>query len=98
VVDAVGSVVGSDGRLPAPGTVVMVESAGVVFVIAGVDGTVAESDGLIRKITSTVTNTTAHAAPIAVYSSERGRVGFQAVLVWRCVGFRRFVTSSESYR
>jgi hypothetical protein len=87
----------SDGRLDElDGAVVSVEPVGVVT--AGVDGTVAESDGLIRKITSTVTNTTAHAAPIAVYSSERGRVGFQVVPVGRWVGFRRFVTSSAAYR
>jgi hypothetical protein len=52
-----------------------------------------ESPGLIRKMISAVTSTTAAAPPIALTQSARGRPGFQLELDCR-EGFRRFVTSS----
>jgi hypothetical protein len=87
----------------------VVESAGVEPVgpvgigagtVAGTGGGVLDVlvSGLIRKITSAVPSTTALAPPIAFTRSARGRVGFHSVPVGRCAGFRRFVTSSESYR
>jgi hypothetical protein len=71
------------------------ESVGIdAGVVAGGGGVlVVVSSGLITKITSAVSNTTALAPPMAFISSARGRVGFHSVLVGRWAGFRRFVTS-----
>jgi hypothetical protein len=79
---------------------VPVGSIDCVGVVTGVvtDGVLGLSGGFITKMASTVTSATAAPAPIAFNSSDRGRVGFQAAPVVRRAGFRRFVTSSESYR
>jgi hypothetical protein len=71
------------------------ELDGVAGVVTGVfvAGVLGLSAGFITTIASTVTSATPAPAPIALYSSDRGRVGFQAALVGRWAGFRRFVTS-----
>ncbi|MGZ4799320.1 MAG: hypothetical protein ACXVJW_11295 [Acidimicrobiia bacterium] len=95
MVELVGKV---DEVAPVAG-VVSVGCPGWVWVVTGtlVDGVVL-SPGFIRKISKAVSTTMPPDAPMALYSSERGRVGFQAVPVLRCAGLRRFVTSSGSYR
>jgi hypothetical protein len=73
-----------------------VEPVGMVLGVVtavGVGVLEAESPGLITKITSAVSNTTALAPPTAFTSSWRGRPGFHSARVGRWAGFRRFVTS-----
>jgi len=92
----VGVVSGTDGAVVESGGVDPVGPVGIVAgVVAGIGGGVLAvvSSGLIRKITSAVSNTTALAPPMALISSVRGRVGFHSVPVARWAGFRRFVTS-----